>query len=48
MIWVPRSIAFHKMGPQEFCQLSDAVSHVITDMTGLDVETLMKEHDHAA
>lgn len=46
IIWVPRSISFHSMGPHEFGQLSDAVVTVIKDMTGLDAEILMKEHDH--
>lgn len=48
VIWVPRSIAFHSMGPAEFSQLSDAVAVVIKDLTGLDAETLMRETDHAA
>lgn len=48
VIWVPRSIAFHNMGPQEFGQLSDAVAVVIKDMTGLDAETLLREAEHAA
>lgn len=48
VIWVPRSIAFHSMGPQEFGQLSDAVAVVIKDMTGMDAETLMKETERAA
>lgn len=48
VIWIPRSIAFHNMGPQEFGQLSDAVAVVIKDVTGHDVETLMKETDCAA
>lgn len=48
IVWIPRSIAFHKMGPQEFGQLSDAVATVVTDMAGLDVESLMKETERAA
>lgn len=48
IVWVPRSIAFHNMGPQEFGQLSDAVADVVKDMTGLDVETLMRETERAA
>lgn len=48
VIWTPRSIAFHKMGPREFTELSDAVSVVIKDMTGLDAEQLIKESEHAA
>ena len=48
IVWIPRSISFHSMGPQEFGQLSDAVSVVIKDMTGHDVETLMKEHGEAS
>lgn len=48
IVWIPRSIAFHNMGPQEFGQLSDAVAAVVKDMTGLEVETLMKETERAA
>lgn len=48
VIWMPRSIAFHAMGPKEFGQLSDAVAVVIRDMTGMDAETLMKETENAA
>ena len=48
IVWIPRSIAFHSMGPQEFGQLSDAVSDVIKDMTGMDAETLMRESENAA
>ncbi len=48
IVWVPRSIKFASMGPQEFGQLSDAVAVVIKDMTGMDAETLMKEHERAA
>lgn len=48
VIWVPRSIAFHSMGPQEFGQLSDAVAVVIKDMTGLDVEQMLRETESAA
>lgn len=48
VVWIPRSIAFHAMGPQEFGQLSDAVAVVIRDMTGLDAETLLREAEHAA
>ncbi len=48
IVWVPRSIKFASMGPQEFGQLSDAVAVVIRDMTGMDVEQVMKEHENAA
>lgn len=48
IVWIPRSIAFHNMGPQEFGQMSDAVAAVVKDMTGLEVETLMKETERAA
>lgn len=48
VIWVPRSISFHSMGPLEFGQLSDAVAVVIKDMTGLDVEQAMRETENAA
>lgn len=48
IIWIPRSIAFHNMGPQEFGQLSDAVSVVIKDMTGHDVEAMMRESEAAS
>lgn len=48
VIWVPRSIAFHSMGPKEFGQLSDAVATVIKDMTGLDIDQAMKETESAA
>ena len=48
VIWKPKSIAFHKMGPAEFNLLSDAVSTVIEQETGLKVEQLLKEHEAAA
>lgn len=48
IIWIPRSISFASMGPQEFGLLSDAVAVVINDMTGLDAETLLKESESAA
>ena len=48
IVWIPRSIAFHSMGPQEFGQLSDAVSVVIQDMTGHDVEAMMRESEAAS
>ena len=48
IVWIPRSIAFHSMGPQEFGQLSDAVSVVIKDMTGMDAEQMMRESENAA
>ena len=48
IVWIPRSIAFHSMGPQEFGQLSDAVAVVIKDMTGMDSEVLMRETERAA
>lgn len=48
IVWIPRSISFHCMGPQEFGQLSDAVGVVIKDMTGIDAETLMRESEAAA
>ena len=48
IVWIPRSISFHSMGPQEFGQLSDAVSAVIKDMTGMDADQMMREAEHAA
>lgn len=48
IIWIPRSIKFSTMGPQEFGLLSDAVAVVIKDMTGLDADTLLKETESAA
>lgn len=48
IVWVPRSISFHSMGPQEFGMLSDAVEAVIRDMTGIDPDKLLKEHERAA
>jgi hypothetical protein len=48
IVWIPLSISFNSMGPQEFGQLSDAVAVVIKDMTGLDADTLLKESERAA
>lgn len=48
IVWVPKSIAFHSMGPQEFGLLSDAVAQVAEQMTGLNVEELMRETERAA
>lgn len=48
IVWVPRSIAFHSMGPAEFGQLSDAVAAVIRQETGMDPDQMLKETESAA
>lgn len=47
-VCVPQSIAFDKMGHEEFCALNDAVDEVIRTETGLDPELLLKEKERAA
>lgn len=48
VVWVPRSISFASMGPQEFGQLSDAVSAVIEQETGHRADELIRETEAAA
>lgn len=43
-IWVPKSIAFHKMGPQEFGLLNDAVSDVIAKELGITAGELLEQN----
>jgi hypothetical protein len=42
-IWVPKSIAFHKMGSQEFGLLNDAVSDVIARELGITADELLEQ-----
>lgn len=42
-VCVPESIAFDKIGHQQFCALNDDVDEVIRVETGLDPEALLKE-----
>lgn len=48
IVFVPRSISFQKMGPQEFSALSDAVSQAVFDMTGIDANELLRQMESAA
>lgn len=43
-----KSIAFHKMAPEEFNALNEAVEGVYRAETGLDPDQLLKEHERAA
>jgi hypothetical protein len=42
-VCVAESIAFDKLGHQEFCKLNDDVDEVIRVETGLDPEALLRE-----
>ncbi|HXF89550.1 MAG TPA: hypothetical protein VNK48_14435 [Xanthobacteraceae bacterium] len=48
VVLTPKSIAFDKLGHKEFCVLNEAVAEVILAETGLNVETLLNEHEGAA
>lgn len=48
LVFVPRSIAFHKMGPQEFGKLCDDVAAVITESVGMDADDLLRQTERAA
>ncbi len=47
-VYEAESIAFHKMPPAKFITLNDAVETVYASETGLDPETVLKEHERAA
>lgn len=47
-IYVPKSIAYHKLSHGEACKLFDEVSAVIKDVVGVDAETLLKEAEKSA
>ncbi len=48
VIFKPKSVAFAKMGPQEFGLLNDAVERVIRQETGLDPEEVLRQTETAA
>lgn len=47
-VFKAKSIAFDKLGQAEFNALNDAVETVYASETGLDPETVLKEHERAA
>lgn len=47
-IYEADSIAFHKMGPAEFCKLNDQVEAVYKSATGLDPDEVLKQTERAA
>lgn len=44
VVFVPKSIAFHKMGHAEFCALNREIDEVIREETGLDPEQCLAEY----
>lgn len=48
VVFVPKSIAFGKLGHQSACALFDDVAAVAEAETGLNAETVMKEMENAA
>lgn len=48
VVFVPRSIAFHRLNHLAACALFDEVAGVIETETGLKVEDLMRETERAA
>lgn len=44
VVFVPKSIAFSKLGHRDFCKLNDEVDQVIRDESGLDPEKCMAEY----
>ncbi len=48
VVFVPKSIAFGKLSHLAACALFDGVADVIKDETGMDADTLLKEHERAA
>jgi len=47
-VYEAKSIAFHKLSQAEFNKLNDEVEAVYASETGLDPETVLKEHERAA
>jgi len=47
-IWRPKSIAFNKMGHEEFCKLNNAVDEVIHEVFGMSGDELLNHHETAA
>lgn len=46
VVYVPKSIAFHKLDQHEFSKLSGSVESIITAESGLDPEQLLEQaHD---
>ena len=48
VVFKPKSIAFHKMGPAEFCALNDSVSVVIEQETGTPAAEFLRQTEAAA
>ena len=42
-VWVPKSIAFHKMSHLDFCALNDAVEQVIKEELGVTGDELLDQ-----
>ena len=47
-IWRPKSIAFNKMGHEEFCKLNNAVDEVIYEVFGITGDELLEQTEKAA
>ena len=43
----PKSIAFNKMGHEQFCKLNDAIAAVVAMETGIDVDGVVMEKEPA-
>ena len=47
-VYEAKSIAFHKLSQSEFNKLNDEVEAVYASETGLDPETVLREHEQTA
>lgn len=47
-IYEAKSIAFHKLGQAEFNKLNDEVEAAYKEVTGLDADEVLKQHERAA
>ena len=48
VVWRPKSIAFNKMGHEEFCKLNNAVDEVIYEVFGITGDELLEQTEKAA
>src|SRR3990167_9185933 len=48
VVFVPKSIAFHKLAHKDFCKLNNDIDEIIRAETGLDPDECLREHEAAA
>jgi hypothetical protein len=44
VVFVPKSIAFHKLAHKDFCKLNNEIDEIIRAETGLDPEQCLAEY----